>query len=216
MISDEDGEKAVLLARRAVESYLERQSLSNFEADRDYSVINTDDFDGFMGYTEERGVFVTLVSVDSKNQEHLRGCVGFPIPRSSLSHSIIDSAVAAASQDPRFPPVDKEELGNLVFEVSILTIPKEIEVRDPREYLNIIKIGRDGLILKWRYGSGLLLPQVPVDLKWDIEDFLANLCYKAGAPPDAWLMTDSKIFSFQANIFKESKPNGRVVKFMLD
>ena len=214
LISNEDGEKAVLLARRAVESYLESQSSSSIDFG-DRSVLNSNDFEGFRNI-EGHGVFVTLNSFNSNNEEHLRGCVGFPIPRSSLGYSIIDSAIAAATQDPRFPPVPKEELGDIIFEVSILTIPKEIEVMDPKEYLNIIKIGRDGLILKWRFGSGLLLPQVPVELKWDVEEYLANLCYKAGAPLDTWLMPDSKILAFQAIIFKESKPNGRVVKVMLE
>lgn len=213
MISNEDGEKAVLLARRSVEAYLEGKSSSSTSGD--YSVLNSNDFRGFNGDIEGHGVFVTLNSLNSSNEEHLRGCIGFPIPRSSLGYSIIDSAVAAATQDPRFPAVTRGELDKIIFEVSILTIPKEIEVRDPKEYLNIIKIGRDGLLLKWKFGSGLLLPQVPVELKWDIEEYLANLCYKAGAPPDAWLMPDSKILTFQAIIFKESKPNGRVVKVML-
>ena len=215
MISIEDGEKAVFLARKAVENYLERKGLSSLESG-DYSIVNTYGFNGFVGNIQEHGVFVTINSMDSQNQGHLRGCVGVPIPRSSLSHSIIDSAVAAATQDPRFPPVSKEELGDLIFEVSILSIPKEIEVSDPKDYLNVIKIGRDGLILKWEFGSGLLLPQVPVELKWDVEEYLANLCYKAGAPPDTWLMPGSKIFSFQANIFKESKPYGSVVKVTLE
>ncbi len=214
MISDEDGVKAVVLARRAVESYLQDHNSSSIDSG-DYSVLNSKDFEGFSGNIEGHGVFVTLNSFNSNKEEHLRGCVGFPIPRSSLGYSIIDSAVAAATQDPRFPPVTREELVDIIFEVSILTVPKEIEVKDPNEYLNIIRIGIDGLILKWRFGSGLLLPQVPVELKWDVKEYLENLCYKAGAPPDAWLMPDSKILSFQAIIFKESKPNGRVVKVIL-
>jgi hypothetical protein len=145
----------------------------------------------------------------------LRGCVGFPRAEKSLYLSVIDASIAAATQDPRFLPVDKKELAEIVFEVSILTPPEEIKVQNPMEYLNAIKIGRDGLILTWRYGSGLLLPQVPVELKWDIEEYLANLCYKAGAPPDIWLMSDSKIYSFQANIYRESDPNGNVVRVRL-
>jgi uncharacterized protein (TIGR00296 family) len=214
MVSDEDGTKAVLLARRAVESYLRRQSSSGLDSN-DYSIVNSEDFDGFSRNVEERGVFVTLTSVDSKDHEQLRGCVGYPIPKSRLDYSIIDSAIAAATQDPRFPAVSKEELGETIFEVSILTIPKEINVNNPKDYLNIIEIGRDGLILNCKFGAGLLLPQVPVELKWDVEEYLANLCYKAGAPPDTWLMPGSKILSFQADIFRESKPNGKVMKVKL-
>src|SRR5205085_9251277 len=98
----------------------------------------------------------------SKNkEEHLRGCIGFPLPEKKLYRSVIDAAIAAATHDPRFPPVDREELANIIFEVSVLTSPQKIEVQNTRDYKNHIRIGKDGLILKWRYGSGLLLPQVP-------------------------------------------------------
>jgi uncharacterized protein (TIGR00296 family) len=68
------------------------------------------------------------------------------------------------------------------------------------------------LILKWKYGSGLLLPQVPVELNWDVDEYLANICYKAGAPPDAWLMPESQLYKFEAAIYKESEPNGKILK----
>ncbi len=215
MTLDEDGEKAVRLARRVVESHLSSPSGC---ADR-VDVINgdnkNDDSCELSGNTEGFGVFVTLNYFDSHKQEHLRGCVGFPMAEKSLYCSIIDASVAAATQDPRFPPVNKKELADIIFEVSILTPPLEIKVQNPKDYLTVIKIGRDGLILTSRYGSGLLLPQVPVELKWDTEEYLANLCYKAGAPPDIWLMSDSKLFSFQANIYKESNPNGNIVRVRL-
>jgi uncharacterized protein len=213
MILDEDGEKAVRLARRVVEAHLNTSASSGSS----YGDANNEFDDNYelSGNTERCGVFVTLNYLDSHNREHLRGCIGLPIAEKSLYRSIIDASIAAATQDPRFSPVDKKELADIVFEVSILTPPVEIKVQNPREYLNVIKIGRDGLILAWRNGSGLLLPQVPVELKWDTEDYLANLCYKAGAPPDSWLMSDSKLFSFQANIYKESHPNGNIVRVRL-
>jgi uncharacterized protein (TIGR00296 family) len=217
MILDEDGEKAVRLARRVVESLLGALGSSGSSCVADFKNNNIDNDDTYelSGNTEGLGVFVTLNYLDSNKQEHLRGCIGFPMAEKSLYCSIIDASIAAATQDPRFPPVNKKELADIVFEVSILTPPVEIKVQNPKDYLNLIKIGRDGLILTWRYGSGLLLPQVPVELKWDTEEYLANLCYKAGAPPDIWLMSDSKLFSFQANIYKESYPNGNVVRMRL-
>ena len=212
MTLDEDGEKAVRLARRVVENRLSTPSGSAYLTD----VINgNNNNDELSGNTEGCGVFVTLNYLDSHKEEHLRGCVGFPMAEKSLYCSIIDASIAAATQDPRFPPVNKKELTDILFEVSILTPPVEIKVQNPKDYLTVIKIGRDGLILTSRYGSGLLLPQVPVELKWDTEEYLANLCYKAGAPPDIWLMSDSKLFSFQANIYKESSPNGSVVRVRL-
>jgi uncharacterized protein (TIGR00296 family) len=213
MILDGEGEKAVKLARTAVEEHLDL--LASSGSTHDGNAHNHYDNFGLNRAAKSYGVFVTLNYIDNDKQQRLRGCVGFPIAEKSLYQSIIDASIAAATQDPRFTPVDKKELAEIVFEVSILTPPEEVKVQNPMEYLNAIKIGRDGLILAWRNRSALLLPQVPLELNWDVEEYLANLCYKAGAPPDIWLMSDSKIYSFQANIYRESDPNGNVVRVKL-
>jgi uncharacterized protein (TIGR00296 family) len=200
MISDGEGEQLVRLARRAVEEYLNESIVVNF--------------DNMYQFSQKAGVFVTLNYV-SNNEEHLRGCIGFPIPDKKLYQSVIDAAIAAATQDPRFPPIGKEELANVIFEVSVLTSPEKINVQSPKEYQNHIKIGRDGLILRSEYGSGLLLPQVPVELKWDIDEYLANICYKAGAPPDTWLVPESQLYRFEATVYRESEPNGKIIKVEL-
>ncbi|HZD81903.1 MAG TPA: TIGR00296 family protein [Nitrososphaeraceae archaeon] len=200
MISDGEGEQLVRLARRAVEEYLNESIVVNF--------------DNMYQFSQKAGVFVTLNYV-SNNEEHLRGCIGFPIPDKKLYQSVIEAAIAAATQDPRFPPIGKEELANVIFEVSVLTSPEKINVQSPKEYQNHIKIGRDGLILRSEYGSGLLLPQVPVELKWDIDEYLANICYKAGAPPDTWLVPESQLYRFEATVYRESEPNGKIIKVEL-
>ena len=197
MISDEDGEQLVRLARRAVEKYLNESIIVNL--------------DNMYQFSQKAGVFVTLNYVDN-NEEHLRGCMGFPLPDKKLHQSVIEAAIAPATQDPRFPPLDKEELASVIFEVSVLTSPEKINVQSPKEYQNHIKIGRDGLILRCKYGSGLLLPQVPVELRWDIDEFLANICYKAGAPPDTWLMAESRLYRFEAIVYRESEPSGKIIK----
>ncbi|MFL6327451.1 MAG: TIGR00296 family protein [Nitrososphaeraceae archaeon] len=191
------GEQLVKLARRAVEKYLNESV-----------IITADKPDGI---SEKVGVFVTLNYL-SNNKEYLRGCVGFPLPEKKLYQSVIEAAIAAATQDPRFDQVNKEDMGNIIFEVSVLSQPQKIEVQNPKDYKNRINIGRDGLILKWKYGSGLLLPQVPVELNWDVDEYLANICYKAGASPDAWLMPESQLYKFEATIYKESEPNGTILK----
>jgi uncharacterized protein len=191
------GEQLVRLARRAVEKYLNESV-----------IITADNLDGL---SQNAGVFVTLNYL-SNNKEHLRGCVGFPLPEKKLYQSVIEAAIAAATQDPRFDPVNKEDMENIIFEISILSPPQKIEVQNPKDYKNCINIGRDGLILKWKYGSGLLLPQVPVELNWDVDEYLANICYKAGASPDAWLMPESQLYKFEATIYKESEPNGKILK----
>ena len=196
-MSDTYGEKLVKLARKAVEKYLTESVVIN--ADNSY------------GLTQKAGVFVT-VNYLSNNKEYLRGCIGFPLAEKTLHQSVIEAAIAAATQDPRFEPINKEDIENIIFEVSVLSPPEKIEVQNPKDYKNHIKIGRDGLILKCKYGSGLLLPQVPVELNWDIEEYLANICYKAGAPPDAWLMPESQLYKFGATIYKEFEPNGNVKK----
>ena len=213
MILVGEGEKAVKLARTAVEEHLGLFASSG--STHDGNANNHYDDIGLNRAAKSYGVFVTLNYIDTDKQQHLRGCVGFPIAEETLYRSIIDASIAAATQDPRFPPVDKKELAEIVFEVSILTPPEEVKVQNPMEYLNVIKIGRDGLILACRHGSALLLPQVPVELNWDVEEYLANLCYKAGAPPDIWLMSDSKIYSFQADIYREADPNGNIVRVKL-
>jgi hypothetical protein len=197
LISESEGTELVRLARKAVETYLQKSVVINPEQE---SVI--------------AGVFVTLNYQTRNKEEHLRGCIGFPMPEKKLHQSVIEAAIAAATQDPRFPPVDRQELDSIIFEVSVLTTPEEVMTK-PTDYEKEIKIGRDGLVLRWRYGSGLLLPQVPVELNWDIDEYLANICYKAGAPADAWLDPESKLYKFQASVFKECEPNGRVTKLEL-
>jgi uncharacterized protein (TIGR00296 family) len=200
MISNLEGEQLVKLARKAVQKYL-GESVDI-------------DIDSLERFSQQTGIFVTLISVRSK-EEQLRGCIGFPLPEKKLYQSVIEAAIAAATQDPRFTPVKKEELASIIFEVSILTPPEEIRVQNLNEYPSHIKLGRDGLLLKWKYGTGLLLPQVPIELKWDIYEYLANICFKSGAPPDVWFMPESKLYRFQAIIYKESVPNGVIIRVEL-
>lgn len=195
MISLIEGAELVRLARVAVEKYLQESIIVKSEKHT----------------PEKAGVFVTLNYITSSKKEYLRGCIGFPLPEKPLYQGVVEAAIAAATEDPRFPPLDRQELNNIIFELSVLTSPQQIRV-NPAEYGKEIEIGRDGLILQWRFGSGLLLPQVPVELKWNLEEYLANICYKAGAPPDVWLDPSSKLYKFQAVVFKEVEPKGKVVQ----
>jgi hypothetical protein len=196
VISEAEGAELVRLARRAVERYVTESVVIKPEKE-----------------LAKSGVFVTINHV-VRSEEHLRGCIGFPMPYKELHQSVIEAAIAAATEDPRFPPVDYKELDRLTFEVSVLTEPVEMSC-SVSERKSQIKIGRDGLVLHWKHGAGLLLPQVPVELRWDIEEYLANICYKAGAPPDAWLDPSSRLSTFQAIVFKEAKPHGDIVRLEL-
>ncbi|MFA6328798.1 MAG: TIGR00296 family protein [Candidatus Micrarchaeia archaeon] len=159
--------------------------------------------------SEKRGVFVTLEAYPS---HELRGCIGYPLPIKELAPATVDCALSAAFDDPRFPPVEASELGKLVMEVSVLSVPEEIRVKKPEEYLKRIKVGRDGLIIHYGYSSGLLLPQVPIEWNWGEEEFLCQVCEKAGLPRNMWQSPSAKISSFGAQIFSEKTPAGEVVQ----
>ncbi len=158
---------------------------------------------------EPCGVFVTLNRVH-KGTKLLRGCIGLPYPTTPLVHAVIEAALSAATQDPRFPPVALEELDQITFEVSVLTPPERVKAEKPTEYPSKIKVGRDGLIIENGYHKGLLLPQVPVELGWNEEEFLCQSSMKAGLSPDSWLLKDTKIYRFHAIIFEEATPKGQI------
>lgn len=192
-ISKIEGNELVKMARKAVTEFLKNNSKID-----DHEFNSKFDFDS--------GVFVTI-----SKQNSLRGCIGYPIPVKKLSNGLIDAAIAAATEDPRFTPVTIDELDQIVFEVTILTPPIEINVNDPNEYLSIIKIGRDGLIVEKGFSSGLLLPQVPTEYGWNVKEFLEYTCEKAGLEKDAWKDMTTKISRFEGVIFKEESPNGKIV-----
>lgn len=202
----EEGEILVKLARKAIEKYLKE------------GIIDTPPADLKELFYEPCGVFVTLneiVGDVGHERKELRGCIGFPEPIKPLVSALIEAAVAAAVEDPRFPPVTLDELSSIVIDVSVLTPPKPIDIEDRRKLPSMIKIGRDGLIVERGFNRGLLLPQVAVEEKWDAETFLSYTCIKAGLPPGCWQDKKTIIYSFQAIVFEETSPNGAVRRLEL-
>ncbi len=196
-LSDDDGQVLVKMARNAVTEYLQNNTR-----------INNKEFNS--RFNIDSGIFVTITKENS-----LRGCIGYPLPIKKLSNAVIDSAIAAATEDPRFSPINPTELNNLIFEVTVLTPPIEIKVEKYEDYLSVIKVGRDGLIVENKQYSGLLLPQVPKEYGWDIEEFLAHTSEKAGLEKNAWKDQDTKVSRFEGIIFKEESPNGKIVRGIL-
>lgn len=184
-ITKEEKEYLFSIARKAIETY--------FLADEQYYVVDIPE-----KFKKIMGVFVTL----RKNGE-LRGCIGYPFPIKTVAQAVADNAINAAFHDPRFFPLQKEELKNLEIEITILTVPEQIEFENPNELLKKIKIGRDGLIMEYGLFVGLFLPQVPVEEQWDEKTYLSHLCIKAGLTADAWLKKPVKIKSFQGIVLKE-------------
>jgi len=159
----------------------------------------------------QAGVFVSIHNF-SADGNTLRGCIGFPLPRGEFYSSLEEVAVAAATQDPRFMPISEEELDKVIFEVSVLSLPELINVTKPADYLDAVKIGVDGLMLNWGEYSSLLLPQVAAEFKWTADEYLNNLCYKAGLPPDMWMHQDVKIYKFRCSVYGESTPRGGIYR----
>jgi len=195
--SDQEGELLVTTARRAILEWLENKAKTAPPQGTPQKLF------------QEAGVFVTLTTRDHQ----LRGCIGYPLPTKPLIEATIEMAIEAATQDPRFPPVTLPEAEqDIVVEVSVLTQPTPLKASDPKEYPKHVQIGQDGLIVECGYAKGLLLPQVATEWKMDPEEFLSHCCLKAGLSPDNWLSPDVKVKKFQAMIFAEERPNGRIYR----
>jgi len=145
----------------------------------------------FEGLREPRGAFVTL-----HRHGQLRGCIGTFEARAPLYEVVREMALAAAFNDPRFPPLSAEELPEVEIEISVLS---PLRRGRPEE----VEVGRHGVyVVKGAY-RGVLLPQVAVEHGWDRETFLDHVCLKAGLPPRCWQDPETELYLFTAEIFSE-------------
>jgi AmmeMemoRadiSam system protein B/AmmeMemoRadiSam system protein A len=141
---------------------------------------------------EKRGAFVTLTKNGS-----LRGCIGYIQPVTPLYKAVSDMAIAASARDPRFPPVAQGELKDIHIEISVLS-PLRL-IADTNE----IEIGKHGLYMIRGGNTGLLLPQVATQQGWNREEFLRQICVKAGLPAQSWKDRETQIYTFSAQILSE-------------
>jgi AmmeMemoRadiSam system protein A len=179
-LSDADRKSILELARQAVEEAVHQRRLLK-------EIPRAEIFD------QRCGVFVTL-TVGGK----LRGCIGVIEGKLPLGESIVKCAAESALEDPRFSPMQAEELPQFNVEVSLLSPLERIQ---PEQ----VEIGRHGLLVEQGYRRGLLLPQVAVEHHLDRELFLRETCHKAGLPADAWKMPETRIYGFSCEIVKEAK-----------
>lgn len=189
-ITFEEGVYLVKLARKAIERYINGGIVIELSNDVPEKL-------------RRNGMAFVTIEKFSENRE-LRGCIGFLQPITPLAKTIINVAIAAATEDPRFPPLSRDELSDVVIEVSVLSLPRPIKSIDE------ITIGKHGLVISRGLHSGTLLPQVPVEYCWDRETFLAESCLKAGLDPDCWLDPKTKIYVYEARVFYEKYPNGEI------
>jgi AmmeMemoRadiSam system protein A len=187
MLSDAEKKQLLAIAHKAIEERV--------RYDRPYNARLDPDFPGFTDQLEEScGSFVTL-----RKHGDLRGCIGLIEGVKPLYQAVQEMAVAAALQDPRFPPVQLEELRELELEISVLTPLHEISS------LKEVEVGVHGLLIRKGVRSGLLLPQVATEHNWNLEEFIRNTCYKAGLNPESWKRhrrdPEMHIYIFSAQVF---------------
>ena len=194
MLTLEQGIILINLARRSIKAFFDKKEIKLKKAEEKFK--------------EKQGVFVTLHIYPEKQ---LRGCIGLPYPVLPLGNAIIEAAKSAAFNDPRFFPLAKSELDKIIIEISVLTVPELIKCK-PVELPAKVRIGKDGLICSYGNYNGLLLPQVATEQRWNTKEFLEQTCVKAGLSPTTWLKPECHFYRFQAQIFSEEKPNGKVIE----
>jgi AmmeMemoRadiSam system protein A len=182
MFELEPGEQLELLvlARSSLESFFQTGAIPSYKP-------------RYAALLVPRGVFVSL-----HRGPALRGCVGQMSTRDPLHRAVSEMALAAAFSDPRFAPVQRAELTEILIEISVLS--ELVPLRSPEE----IEIGKHGLLLSLGTRRGLLLPQVAAEHGWDAVRFLEETCGKAGVNRDAWRL-GAVVEKFSAQVFDESR-----------
>jgi AmmeMemoRadiSam system protein A len=184
--SEEEGRQLLRLARKTIEQHL-RGANAGGEVDGDPPP----------GFTEWCGTFVTLTK-----SGRLRGCIGHIMPQGTLYEGVKVNAINAAFRDPRFRPLQPDEVAQVKIEVSVLTEPIPLRYKGKEDLLSQLKPGVDGLIIKKGYHQATFLPQVWEQLPQK-EAFLSQLCLKAGLDGDAWEKGDLEVSVYQVQAFEE-------------
>ncbi len=189
-LTSKQGAALVTLARQTLADHF-KQSPSKSEGESLESLLTDSAFQ------TRCGTFVTL-----KIDDQLRGCIGSLSSTDPLATGVRDNALNAAFHDPRFKPLGKKELDLVKIEVSVLTEAVKLEYRDAEDLLNKLRPGIDGVILKKGFAGATFLPQVWEQLPKP-EQFLSNLCMKAGLPATRWRDGDLEINVYQVQYFEE-------------
>ncbi len=180
----EEQEFLLAVARKSLEEYLNHGSLPAIDLPQEYSDH----------LNEKRGVFVSIY-----NDSQLRGCIGFHVSKLPLYKAVQEMAVRSGFYDPRFLPLQPNELKGIRIELSV-----HLTSIVPIHSLDEFMVGRDGIILQKEEISATFLPHVATQQGWNKEQTLTHLCVKAGIAPDAWKDQDVKLFVYRTQIFKEN------------
>ncbi len=196
-LDDKEGIFLVKTARESVEYWFEHKETMPFPERVPERLLR------------KGAAFITIETYYGPNERELRGCIGFMEPIKPLIEVVRDVALEAAFRDPRFPPLRRDELESVTFEVSVLSKLEEAP-ENVKDRLNFVKVGRDGLVIERGWAKGLLLPQVPIEYGWDEETFLSETCLKAGLWPDCWTDSKTKVYRFRARLWREERPKGNI------
>ena len=150
---------------------------------------------------EEKGVFISIYKTTG-GFKHLRSTVGHAFPSTSLIKALVDYSILSC-KDGSFTHIRPEDLDGIQIEVSVASEPELMDVRSPRDYLNKIRVGKDGLVLRKGIMTGDILPEVSKEKNWNVEDYLKHLCLKTGLAPNAWTNLSAKIYKFETETFGE-------------
>lgn len=187
MLNAAQKKRLIGIARKTMEAYIKEGKITEFK-EEDPALLKI------------QGAFVTLHKSSAKSSAgggELRGCIGNIIGQEPLYLTVRDMAVESSTRDPRFPPVTASELKDIKIEISVLSEPKAVAKVDE------ITMGTHGVILKQAFRSAVYLPQVATETGWTRDEFLSNLCGKAGLPPNAWKEKNTELFTFTAQVFDE-------------
>jgi AmmeMemoRadiSam system protein A len=172
-LSEADGLSLLRLARRALESH--------------FGLATDSSVDVVVDASDNGGVFATL-----KLDGELRGCIGYVGHQAELARAVARAVLAAATEDPRFPRLEPEEVTRIRISISVLSRADRVEA------LSEIELGRDGLMIEREGARGLLLPQVASERQWDRERFVSETCMKAGLAAESWKDPATVILRFTA------------------
>jgi uncharacterized protein len=186
VLTIEEKQFLLQLARKAIEHYLDSGSILE---------IDTTGLSDSL--TTKKGCFVTL-NVHSA----LRGCIGHLLPVQELYKDVIENALHAAFEDPRFPAIVRKELEDIAIEISVLDVPSKLNYKDEIDLLKKLDKTKPGVIIKKGVQQATYLPQVWDDLK-NANDFLSSLCMKAGLSPTEWKNSSLNIETYGVDKFSE-------------
>lgn len=186
MYSVEEKKYLLNLARQSILYYLEQGELLTVDKNEISEI-----------FKRRLACFVTL-TLDGE----LRGCIGHTEPVQELYLDVIENSVAAAFEDPRFLPVDKNEAAEIKIEISVLSLPIRLVFDSPGDLLDKLQPGRDGVIIRFGRHGATYLPQVWEEIG-EPEDFLNSLCAKADLPSACWRESDFEAYTYTVENFSE-------------